>query len=68
MDDNTIITFGKYRGSKLSNIPSSYLLWLYNEGKCYGELKEYIEFIEKEVEIPIKIVSVGPDRKQTITR
>jgi len=32
------------------------------------ELKDYIEFIEKEVEIPIKIVSVGPDRKQTITR
>ena len=32
------------------------------------ELKEYIEFIEKEVEIPIKIISVGPDRKQTITR
>ena len=31
-------------------------------------LKEYIEFIEKEVEVPIKIVSVGPDRKQTITR
>lgn len=32
------------------------------------ELKEYIEFIEKKVEVPIKIVSVGPDRKQTITR
>ena len=32
------------------------------------ELKDYIEFIEKEVEVPIKIVSVGPDRKQTITR
>ena len=32
------------------------------------ELKEYIEFIEKELEVPIKIVSVGPDRKQTITR
>jgi adenylosuccinate synthase len=30
------------------------------------ELKHYIEFIEKEVEVPIKIVSVGPDRKQTI--
>jgi adenylosuccinate synthase len=28
------------------------------------ELKEYIEFIEREVEVPIKIVS-GPDRKQT---
>lgn len=32
------------------------------------ELKEYIAFIEKEVEVPITIVSVGPDRKQTITK
>jgi adenylosuccinate synthase len=32
------------------------------------ELKSYIEFIEKEVEVPIKIVSVGPDRKQTILK
>jgi len=29
-------------------------------------LNSYIAFIEKEVEVPIKIVSVGPDRKQTI--
>ena len=28
--------------------------------------KEYIKFLEKELETPIKIVSVGPDRKQTI--
>ena len=28
----------------------------------------YIEFLEKELEIPITIVSVGPDRKQTIIR
>ncbi|WP_297516844.1 adenylosuccinate synthase [Flavobacterium sp.] len=32
------------------------------------ELKEYIAFIEQEVEVPIKVVSVGPDRKQTILR
>jgi adenylosuccinate synthase len=32
------------------------------------ELKTYIEFIETAVEIPIKVVSVGPDRKQTITK
>lgn len=29
-------------------------------------LEEYIQFIEKETEVPVKIVSVGPDRKQTI--
>ena len=33
-----------------------------------SELNEYIDFLEKELEIPIKVVSVGPDRKQTIHR
>ena len=28
----------------------------------------YVEFLEKELNIPITIVSVGPDRKQTIVR
>ena len=32
------------------------------------ELNDYIKFIEDFVEVPVKIVSVGPDRKQTIMR
>ncbi|PRX49603.1 adenylosuccinate synthase [Salegentibacter salegens] len=32
------------------------------------EFNEYVEFLEKELEIPIKVVSVGPDRTQTIQR
>ncbi|TWO31834.1 adenylosuccinate synthase [Seonamhaeicola sediminis] len=32
------------------------------------ELNNYINFLEKELQIPITIVSVGPDRKQTIFR
>ncbi|WP_299248719.1 adenylosuccinate synthase [uncultured Aquimarina sp.] len=32
------------------------------------ELNDYIEFLEKELETPITIVSVGPDRTQTIHR
>lgn len=31
-------------------------------------LMDYITFLEKELEVPIKIVSVGPDRTQTIHR
>ena len=31
-------------------------------------LNAYIDFLEKELETPIKIVSVGPDRTQTIHR
>ncbi|HZH70327.1 MAG TPA: adenylosuccinate synthetase, partial [Flavobacteriaceae bacterium] len=32
------------------------------------ELTNYIAYLEKELEVPIKLVSVGPDRKQTIHR
>ncbi|WP_335974749.1 adenylosuccinate synthase [Gaetbulibacter jejuensis] len=32
------------------------------------QLNNYIAFLEKELELPITIVSVGPDRKQTIVR
>ena len=32
------------------------------------EFNDYVEFLEKELEIPIKVVSVGPDRTQTIQR
>ncbi len=31
-------------------------------------LKKYIEFIEQEVNVPVSIVSVGPDRTETIFR
>lgn len=33
-----------------------------------SEVKTYIEFIEAYMEIPVKIVSVGPKRSQTIVR
>ncbi|MDT0688371.1 adenylosuccinate synthase [Salegentibacter sp. F188] len=32
------------------------------------EFNDYMKFLEKELEVPISVVSVGPDRKQTITR
>ncbi len=32
------------------------------------QLNDYIEFIEKQMDIPITIVSVGPDRMQTIVK
>ena len=31
-----------------------------------GELKDYIAFLEKELQVPVKFVSVGPDREQII--
>lgn len=32
------------------------------------EFKDYVEFIEAECGVPVKIISVGPDREETIMR
>ena len=32
------------------------------------ELKNYIEFIEEQTGVPVKIISVGPDREETVIR
>ncbi len=39
-----------------------------NEKDIPKELIEYISFIEKETGVPIKIISVGPERNETIIR
>ncbi len=44
------------------------LTGLKSEDDFPAELKNYIDYLEKELEVPITIVSVGPDRDQTIVR
>ena len=44
------------------------LTGLYSENDFPSELSDYIAFLEHELETPITIVSVGPDRKQTVLR
>lgn len=39
---------------------------LTSEEQFPEQLKDYIKFLEQELEVPIAIVSVGPDRTQTI--
>lgn len=39
-----------------------------SESEFPTQFKAYIEFLERELETPIAIVSIGPDREQTIIR
>lgn len=39
-----------------------------NEDQFPKEFNDYVEFLEAELETPIKIISIGPDRAQTIVR
>lgn len=40
----------------------------HDESQFPKEFSDYIAFLEKELETPITIVSIGPDREQTIIR
>lgn len=54
MYDNSIIPFGVHKGKALANVPAKYLLWLYRENKCFGDLRKYIhenlDVLKQEVE------------------
>lgn len=40
--DESIMPFGMFKGSRLIDVPDSYLLWLYENDKM-GRLRKYIE-------------------------
>jgi adenylosuccinate synthase len=60
--ENVTPVYTEFKGWKAD------LTGMHNYEELPAELKAYIAFIEAEVGVPIKIVSVGPDRKQTITK
>lgn len=41
--DQSLMPWGKYKGHKMANVPPDYLLWLLENDKCGGRVKEYIE-------------------------
>lgn len=42
MDDNSLMPYGKHQGKAMINVPADYLLWLYENDKCSGDVKAYI--------------------------
>lgn len=61
-EHNVTPIFTEFKGWKQD------LTGMTNAASLPKELNDYIKFIEDFVEVPIKIVSVGPDRKQTIVK
>lgn len=44
VDDNTLFPFGRYRGTKICNVPATYLIWAYEEvDHLDKDIKAYIE-------------------------
>ena len=43
-------------------------IWEKGFGALPGTLKEYIKFVEDQIDCPVKLISVGPQRHETILR
>ena len=67
-------SLNKYRAAKpiYKNLPGwdklSDKIWEKGFDLLPKPIKDYIKYIEEEVECPVKIVSVGPQRHETILR
>ena len=43
LTDNDKMPWGAHKGKAMINVPASYLIWLYENNKCSGDVKKYIE-------------------------
>lgn len=42
MEDSDLMPYGKYQGKAMADVPADYLLWLWDNNKCRGSVKLYI--------------------------
>ena len=61
-DDNLKPIYKSFKGWEMN------LMQLENLDHAPQELNNYISYLEQELKVPVKIISVGPDRKQTLFR
>ena len=58
MKDTDIMPFGIHKGKAMANVPAEYLLFLFETGKLYGQVKDYVvenlETIKAEIAYNLK--------------
>ena len=55
LTDQSIMSFGKYKGHKLANVPADYLIFIYNEYTLQAPLKQYIADNLKGLQQEVKL-------------
>lgn len=50
VSDDTVMTFGKWKGTKLKRVPNSYLYWLFNETQLRKDHPELYDYCEERLE------------------
>jgi uncharacterized protein (DUF3820 family) len=42
LKDDSSMPYGKYEGTKMANVPASYLLWCHRERKIHPDVDRYV--------------------------
>lgn len=48
--ENSPMPYGKYKGKKIKDLPSDYLLWLYYNNRAIMAIRSYVEKHIRELE------------------
>lgn len=43
LTDESLMPFGKHKGTKMANVPASYLLWMYEQECVSMEIHNYVK-------------------------
>jgi len=54
LTDESPMLFGKHKGTQMANVPASYLLWLYDQPRCYRSIKRYVQENEQLLREEVK--------------
>lgn len=46
--------WGKHKGEKMANVPPEYLVWLMDNDKCSGDVRDYINRNWKNLNMEIE--------------
>jgi uncharacterized protein (DUF3820 family) len=51
MKDTDLMPYGKYKGEKMANLEASYLIWLFENNKAFGDVLKYIRANESNLRL-----------------
>ncbi len=54
MKDTDLMPWGLHVGKMMANVPPEYLLWLFENNKCSGNVKKYIIDNMDSIKLEIK--------------
>ena len=53
LTDNSLMPFGKHEGVRMADVPTEYLIWLYENKKCTPSVTQYIESNMETIKLEI---------------